>query len=117
MQVTFKQDGSKVSGIFKSQMGELPFQDGTLTGDDLKFGFSIPIQGQPLDVTMTGKVDGASIDRQGAVRRFRRRRLDGEAHGGQRVLSIRDRAHGRAASHAPQPTAAPRASAANGTRR
>ena len=61
VQVTFKQDGSKVSGVFKSQMGELPFQDGTLEGNDLKFGFSIPIQGQSLDVTMTGKVDGASI--------------------------------------------------------
>ncbi len=59
--VTFKQDGSKISGVFKSQMGELPFQDGTLEGDDLKFGFAIPIQGQSLDITMTGKVDGASI--------------------------------------------------------
>lgn len=61
VRVTFKQDGSKVSGIFKSQMGELPFQDGTLEGNDLKFGFSIPIQGTPLDITMTGKVDGSSI--------------------------------------------------------
>jgi hypothetical protein len=61
VQVTFKQDGSKISGIFKSPLGELPFQDGTLDGDDLKFAFSIPIQGQPLDITMTGKVDGASI--------------------------------------------------------
>jgi hypothetical protein len=59
--VTFKQDGSKISGVFKSQMGELPFQDGTLEGDDLKFGFAIPLQGQSLDITMTGKVDGASI--------------------------------------------------------
>jgi hypothetical protein len=59
--VTFKQDGSKISGVFKSQMGELPFQDGTLDGNDLKFGFAIPIQGQSLDITMTGTVDGASI--------------------------------------------------------
>ncbi|HEY7289249.1 MAG TPA: hypothetical protein VH583_05375 [Vicinamibacterales bacterium] len=59
--VTFKQEGDKVSGIFKSPMGELPFQGGTLTGNDLKFGFSIPIQGQPLDVTMTGTVTGPSI--------------------------------------------------------
>jgi hypothetical protein len=59
--VTFRQDGAKVSGVFKSQMGELPFQDGTLEGDDLKFAFAIPIQGQSLDITMTGKVDGASI--------------------------------------------------------
>lgn len=61
VRVTFKQDGDKVSGLFKSPMGELPFQDGTLTGSDLKFAFSIPIQGQPLDITMTGKVDGESI--------------------------------------------------------
>ncbi|HEX7140423.1 MAG TPA: hypothetical protein VF219_21410 [Vicinamibacterales bacterium] len=61
VQVTFKQDGSKISGLFKSPMGELPFQDGTLEGNDLKFAFSIPIQGQSLDVTMTGKVEGASI--------------------------------------------------------
>jgi len=61
VRVTFKQDGSKVSGIFKSQLGELPFQDGTIEGSDLKFGFSIPIQGQSLDITMTGKVDGESI--------------------------------------------------------
>lgn len=61
VQVTFKQDGAKVSGLFKSPMGELPFQDGTLDGNDLKFGFSIPIQGQALDVTMTGKVEGSTI--------------------------------------------------------
>ena len=61
VRVTFKQDGEKISGIFKSPMGELPFQDGTLTGNDLKFGFSLPIQGQPLEITMTGTVDGTSI--------------------------------------------------------
>jgi hypothetical protein len=61
VRVTFRQDGEKISGIFKSPMGELPFQDGTLTGDDLKFAFSLPIQGQPLEITMTGKVDGSSI--------------------------------------------------------
>jgi hypothetical protein len=61
VRVTFTQDGEKISGIFKSPMGELPFQDGTLTGDDLKFGFSLPIQGQPLEITMTGKVDGSTI--------------------------------------------------------
>jgi hypothetical protein len=61
VRVTFKQEGEKVSGIFKSPMGELPFQDGTLVGDDLKFAFSLPIQGQPLEITMTGKVDGSSI--------------------------------------------------------
>jgi len=61
VKVSFKQDGDKVSGVFKSQMGELPFQDGSLTGNDLKFGFTIPVQGMSLDITMTGTVAGASM--------------------------------------------------------
>lgn len=61
VKVSFTQDGEKVSGLFKSQMGELPFT-GTLLGKDLKFGFTIPVQGQPLEITMTGKVEGESIE-------------------------------------------------------
>lgn len=61
MQVTFKQDGDKVSGVLKSQMGELPFEGGTLAGSDLKFMFAVPMQGQSLELTLTGKVDGAAI--------------------------------------------------------
>ena len=61
MLVTFKQDGDKISGLLKSPMGELPFQGGTLTGNDLKFDFSIAIQGQPLQITMSGTVDGPTI--------------------------------------------------------
>lgn len=60
VKVTLTQEGEKVSGLFKSQMGELPFT-GTLTGVDLKFAFSIPVQGQVLEITMTGKVEGESI--------------------------------------------------------
>ena len=60
VKVTLTQDGEKVSGLFKSEMGELPFT-GTLVGVDLKFAFAIPIQGQSLDVTVTGKVDGPSL--------------------------------------------------------
>src|SRR5712692_4273527 len=48
--VTFKQDGEKVSGIFKGQQGQLPFEGGTLTGSDLTFTF-----------TLTGKVEGATM--------------------------------------------------------
>jgi len=58
--VTLKQDGQKVSGAFKGQAGELPL-DGTLTGDELKFTFTVQFQGQPLPITLTGKVEGASI--------------------------------------------------------
>jgi hypothetical protein len=58
--VTFKQDGEKVNGLFKSPMGELPFT-GTLTGDELKFSFQVNFQGTPLDIAMTGKVSDSEI--------------------------------------------------------
>ena len=58
--VTFKQDGEKVDGLFKSPAGELAFT-GTLTGDALKFTFQIQFQGQPLDILMTGTVAGAEM--------------------------------------------------------
>jgi len=60
VKVTFKQDGEKVDGLFKSPQGELPFT-GALTGDELKFTFSIPFQGQPLEIAMTGKVEATTM--------------------------------------------------------
>src|SRR4029077_14079235 len=42
--VVFKQDGDKVSGVLKGRGGELPFEGGTLTGNDLKFSFTINTQ-------------------------------------------------------------------------
>ena len=62
VKVTFKQDADKVSGIFKSPAGELPFTGGTLTGSDLKFTFTVQFQGMPLDITLAGKVNGDSMD-------------------------------------------------------
>jgi hypothetical protein len=59
--VTLKQDGEKVSGIFKGQQGELPFEGGTLTGNDLKFAFTVNLQGNSIIISLTGKVDGAAI--------------------------------------------------------
>jgi len=56
--VAFTQEGDKVSGRFKSPQGELPFSGGTLTGSDLKFVFTVQFQGMPLDITLTGKVNG-----------------------------------------------------------
>jgi hypothetical protein len=61
VRVTLKQDGEKVTGIFKSPQGELPFEGGTLTGNELKFAFSVPFQGAPLQITLTGKVEGESV--------------------------------------------------------
>ena len=59
--VTFKQDGTKVSGVFKSPQGTLPFEGGTLTGSDLKFTFTINAQGMELPITLTGTVVGDTI--------------------------------------------------------
>lgn len=59
--VTFKQDGEKVSGVFRSPRGELPFEGGTLTGSDLKFTFTITTQGMELPITLTGKVEGDTM--------------------------------------------------------
>src|SRR6267378_2871990 len=58
--LTLKQDGEKVTGMFKGPQGELPVE-GTLVGDELKFAFAIPIQGQSLDISMTGKVAGEAV--------------------------------------------------------
>jgi hypothetical protein len=59
--VTFKQDGAKVSGMFKSPQGTLPFDNGSVTGDELKFTFTINAQGMELPITLTGKIDGDKI--------------------------------------------------------
>jgi len=61
--VTFKQDGEKISGVFKSQRGELPFEGGTLTGKELKFTFTVETQGMQLPITLAGTVadDGATM--------------------------------------------------------
>jgi hypothetical protein len=61
IRATFKQDGEKLSGVLKSRVGELPFEGGTMTGDDLKFSFTIPVQGMQLEITLNGKVEGSSI--------------------------------------------------------
>src|SRR5919204_4729659 len=60
--VTFKQDGEKLSGVLKGQAGQLPFENGSVVADDLKFSFTVPIQGTPLEITMTGKVKESTIE-------------------------------------------------------
>src|SRR5262245_26998210 len=60
VKVTLTQDGETVSGRVKSQIGELPVT-GALTGDDLKIAFILPIQGQSIEIVMTGKVEGPTL--------------------------------------------------------
>src|SRR5262245_45105287 len=58
--LTLKQEGETVTGMFKGPQGELPVK-GTLVGDDLKFDFSIPIQGSSIDISMSGKVANDAV--------------------------------------------------------
>jgi hypothetical protein len=104
VQVTFKQEGDKVSGVFKSPMGEMPFDGGTITGSDLRFGFTIPIQGQSLEVTMTGKVDGPSITGKAVFGSFGEGDWTGKRVAGSTAASAAPAASSPAA--APAPTSA-----------
>jgi hypothetical protein len=40
---------------------ELPFDGGSITGNDLKFASPFP-SGMQLDITMVGKVEGSAIN-------------------------------------------------------
>ena len=60
---TFKQDGEKISGMFKGQRGELPLQ-GTVKGNELKVNYTVKFNDQDLVITLSGIVDGDSIKGQ-----------------------------------------------------
>lgn len=101
--VTLKQDGEKLDGLFKSPLGELPFS-GTLTGNEMKFNFMFPVDGQPLAITMTGKVEGDAITGKADFGGF----AEGD-------WSAKRAAPGAAAAAASAPAATPAASATSTT--
>jgi hypothetical protein len=57
---TFKQEGEKITGNYKGTFGEAPLT-GTLKGSEISFSFKVNMQGQNLDLTYTGKVDGNNM--------------------------------------------------------
>lgn len=60
VKVAFTQDGDKVTGLFTSAQGQLPFT-GTFVDGELKFAYAINFQGMPLDIRMTGKFVGDEL--------------------------------------------------------
>ena len=56
----FKQVGEKVTGDVTSPMGSVEFA-GTLVNDELTVSYSVPVQGQTLEIRMTGKVANDTI--------------------------------------------------------
>jgi hypothetical protein len=58
--MTFKQDGEKLTGHYSGTFGESELT-GTVKGTDIKFAFSVDVQGTKLDEAYTGTVDKDSM--------------------------------------------------------
>jgi hypothetical protein len=56
-----KQEGEALTGVITSPMGTVELK-GTFKNDELSFSYTVPLQGQNLDITMTGKLAGDNID-------------------------------------------------------
>jgi hypothetical protein len=54
---TLKQEGEQLTGTYKGQFGEGPV-NGTVKGGDVKIVVKVNAQGQDLEITYTGKVEG-----------------------------------------------------------
>lgn len=53
---TFKQDGEKLTGMYKGQFGESPLT-GTVKGSDINFTIKVNAQGQDLTIVYSGKIE------------------------------------------------------------
>ena len=54
--ITFKQDGEKLTGKYTGQLGAADLT-GTIKGNDVKFTFTIDVQGQNAPVSYAGTVE------------------------------------------------------------
>lgn len=52
-----KQDGEKLSGTVKREAGDAPLE-GTVSGNTVKFSYTIAYNGNPITLTMTAVVAG-----------------------------------------------------------
>lgn len=55
-----KQEGSKVTGTYKGQLGEAPVT-GTVAGNEVTLVYEVNAQGMELTVTYSGTVDGNTM--------------------------------------------------------
>jgi hypothetical protein len=60
LETTLTQDGEKLSGQLTSPMGAVDFT-GTFVKNALSILYSVPIQGQVIDIRMTGSVEGDAL--------------------------------------------------------
>ena len=54
--ITFKQDGEKLTGTYTGQLGAADLT-GSIKGNDVKFTFTIDVQGQQAPVSYAGTVE------------------------------------------------------------
>ena len=59
--VTFKVDGTELSGIFAGQMGSSDFSGGTVDGNDLEWTVDIQAMGQSISMKCKVTVDGDKL--------------------------------------------------------
>jgi hypothetical protein len=55
--LVLKQDGEKLTGTVKREAGDVPLE-GTVTGNNVKFSYSIAYNGNPITLTMTAVLAG-----------------------------------------------------------
>lgn len=56
-----KHSGEALTGMITSPMGSVEIK-GTFKNNELSFSYTVPLQGQNLDITMTGKLAGETLD-------------------------------------------------------
>jgi hypothetical protein len=58
---TFKEDGEKLTGTAKSDIGESEIQNGSIKGDEVSFVENVSYSGMPVAIAYAGKVSGDEI--------------------------------------------------------
>lgn len=58
--IVLKQDGEKLTGVYKGRFGEANLQ-GTLKGKDITFSITVNAQGNDLTITYKGTVENDSM--------------------------------------------------------
>ena len=59
--LTLQQDGNNLSGDVNSQFGASPITNASVNGNEVKFTYTVNVQGQMFTVTASGKINGNAI--------------------------------------------------------
>ena len=62
MTMELEQEGNRVQGFLRSEMGRWEIQDGVLSADALTFTISATIMGQAMDMAFSGRVEKDSLE-------------------------------------------------------